>query len=47
MCIIGCFFDTLPIAPMGGKDIYDYSKKVWAGLFVGTMALYIAWILLL
>jgi len=47
MCIIGAFFDTLPIAPMSGKDIYDHSKKLWIGLFVGTLALYTVWILLL
>jgi hypothetical protein len=44
MCIISSFFDTFPIEPMGGKDIYKYHKAVWAGLFFTTLALYIVWL---
>jgi hypothetical protein len=44
MCLISAFFDTFPIEPMGGFDVYKYSKKIWLFMFVGTLALYIAWI---
>jgi outer membrane protein assembly factor BamB len=47
MCLIGAFFDTFPIPPMSGKDIFDHSKGLWAGLFVIAMALYALWVLLL
>lgn len=46
MCIIGSFFDTLPIAPMSGKGIYDHSKMLWASLFIATLFLYALWLLL-
>ena len=44
MCLISAFFDTFPIEPMSGKDIYKYNKILWAGLFIATLALYIAWL---
>lgn len=44
MCIIGAFFDTYPIEPMGGKDIYKYDKRIWAALFVFTLFLYVIWL---
>jgi hypothetical protein len=44
MCIISAFFDTFPIEPMGGRDIYKYNKKLWAVLFLGTLVLYATWI---
>lgn len=45
MCIIGAFFDTYPIEPMGGKDIYKYNKPLWVILFVATLVLYIVWLM--
>ncbi|PVX25013.1 MAG: hypothetical protein CW691_05860 [Candidatus Bathyarchaeum sp.] len=47
MCLIGAFFDTFPIAPLYGKKIFDNNKLVWTGLFVSTLAFYIAWLFLL
>jgi outer membrane protein assembly factor BamB len=44
MCLISAFFDTFPIEPMGGKDIYKYNKGLWGILFVVTLALYVLWI---
>jgi outer membrane protein assembly factor BamB len=44
MCLISSFFDTLPIEPMGGKDIYKYNKALWGILFVVTLSLYASWI---
>jgi outer membrane protein assembly factor BamB len=44
MCIISAFFDTFPIEPMGGKDIYKYNKALWGILFVVTLTLYALWI---
>ncbi len=47
MCLIGAFFDTIPIAPLYGKKIFDYSKTVWVALFVVTLAFYIFWLFLM
>jgi hypothetical protein len=44
MCLISAFFDTFPIEPMGGKDIYKYNKKIWILTFTSTLLLYIGWI---
>jgi outer membrane protein assembly factor BamB len=44
MCLIAAFFDTFPITPLYGKKIFDYSKPVWATLFVATLAFYIVWL---
>jgi len=44
MCLISAFFDTFPIEPMGGFDVYKYNKGIWLLMFIGTLALYIAWI---
>lgn len=40
MCLTMSFFDSIPIPPMNGKEIYDWSKFLWAGLFVTTFTLY-------
>ena len=47
MCLIGAFFDTIPIAPLYGKKIFDYSKPVWISLFGVTLTFYILWLFLL
>jgi YVTN family beta-propeller protein len=47
MCVIGAFVGTFPVAPMSGKDIFDHSKRLWAGLFLATMVVFAAWLLLL
>ena len=44
MCLIGAFFDTFPIEPMSGKDIYKYNKLLWVTLFLLTLGLYAIWI---
>lgn len=46
MCIIDALFDTFPVAPMNGKMIFKVSKKVWLLLFLTTLSIYIAWLLL-
>jgi outer membrane protein assembly factor BamB len=47
MCLISAFFDTFPIKPMGGADLFKYKKIAWAGVFFGTLALYVIWIVTL
>jgi YVTN family beta-propeller protein len=47
MCILGSFFGTFPISPLSGKDIYSYSRKIWAALFLVTFAIFAAWLILL
>jgi outer membrane protein assembly factor BamB len=44
MCLISAFFDTFPIEPMGGKDIFRYNKALWGILFAVTLTLYALWI---
>lgn len=40
MCLTNAFFDSIPIPPINGKDIYDWSKICWIGLFIATFTLY-------
>jgi YVTN family beta-propeller protein len=47
MCVIGSFFGTFPVPPMSGKDIFNHSKRLWAGLFVATLIIFVAWLLLI
>jgi YVTN family beta-propeller protein len=47
MCVIMSFVGTFPVAPMSGKDIFDHSKSLWAGLFFATAVIFAAWLLLL
>ncbi len=47
MSLTMAFFEALPIPPMNGKDIYDWNKLVWIGLFVATFALYTLCLLLI
>ncbi len=47
MCIILGLVDSLPIAPMSGKAIFQYKKAAWAGVFLLTLAVYVCWIMFL
>jgi Zn-dependent protease len=47
ICLTAAFFDTIPIPPMNGKDIYDWSKILWLILFIACFALYALCLLLL
>jgi hypothetical protein len=47
MCIIGSFFGTFPVSPMSGKDIFDHNKLLWTGLFITTLTIFAAWLLLI
>ena len=47
MCVIGSFVGTFPVSPMSGKDIFDHSKRLWAGLFLTTVAVFAAWLMFL
>jgi len=47
MCVIGSFFSTFPVSPMSGKDIFDYSKRLWLLLFITTLVIFVAWLLIL
>jgi len=40
MCLTMAFFDSIPIRPINGKDIYDWSKIVWVTLFIASFTLY-------
>jgi hypothetical protein len=47
MCIIGAFFDSLPISPLNGRTIFSYNKLLWGAVFGGTLILYASWLLLM
>ena len=47
ICLTMAFFDIIPIPPMNGKDIYDWSKVLWLILFIASFALYALCLLLL
>jgi len=47
ICATMAFFDIIPIPPMNGKDIYDWSKVLWLALFIACFALYVLCLLLL
>jgi Zn-dependent protease/uncharacterized protein YegL len=40
MCLTMAFFDSIPIPPINGKDIYDWNKFLWISLFTSTFTLY-------
>lgn len=46
MCVIGSLSGTFPVKPMSGKDIFDYSKRRWAELFMITIVVFGAWLYL-
>ena len=46
MCVLGSFFGTFPVAPMSGKDIFKHSKALWTTLFIVTLAIFAAWLLI-
>ncbi|MCJ7793360.1 VWA domain-containing protein, partial [Candidatus Bathyarchaeota archaeon] len=47
MSLTIAFFETLPIPPMNGKEIYNWSKTLWFALFVAAFTPYILCILLI
>jgi YVTN family beta-propeller protein len=47
MCVISAFFGAFPISPLGGKDIFAYSKRRWLVVFMITLLVFIGWLLLL
>lgn len=47
MCLTMAFFETIPIPPMSGKDIYDWNKLLWILLFILSFVLYMLCLLLL
>ena len=46
MCVIGSFFGTFPVSPMSGKDIFNHSKPLWVSLFITSLIVFAAWLLL-
>jgi Zn-dependent protease len=47
MSLTIAFFEALPIPPMNGKDIYDWSRPLWTVMFTATFALYMLCLLIL
>ena len=46
MCVLGALSSILPISPMSGRDVFDHSKRLWAILFITTVVIFGAWLLL-
>jgi Zn-dependent protease len=47
MSLTLAFFEAIPIPPMNGKDVYNWSKLLWTVLFVATFALYVLCLLVI
>ena len=47
MCLLMAFFDSIPIPPMNGKDIWDWNKLIWAAIFLISAILYTSWLIYL
>jgi YVTN family beta-propeller protein len=47
MCVIGAFFGAFPIKPLGGKNIFAYSKLNWLIMFLITLSVFVGWLLIL
>jgi hypothetical protein len=47
MCVIMSFVGILPVSPMGGRDIFRYSRRLWRLLFLVTAVVFAAWLFLL
>jgi Zn-dependent protease/uncharacterized protein YegL len=47
MCLTMALFDSLPIPPMNGKDIYDWNKLLWLGLFISAFTFYMLMLFIL
>jgi hypothetical protein len=47
MCLLSTFFDSLPIPPLNGKEIWDWSKVASILLLAVTLALNLYWIMIM
>jgi outer membrane protein assembly factor BamB len=47
MCLLMALFDSVPVTPINGKDIWDWNKLIWAAIFVVSVVLYTLWLLYL
>jgi hypothetical protein len=47
MCLLAALFDSIPIKPMNGSDVYVWNKVISVLLFLITLALNIYWLFLL
>jgi fatty acid desaturase len=45
MCVIGSFFGTFPLSPLSGKEIFSQSKRLWAGLFIASLIIFVVWLI--
>jgi hypothetical protein len=47
MCLLAAFFDSIPIPPLNGKDIWNWNKKASILLLVATFAANLYWLMLM
>ena len=47
MCLLSAFFDSIPIPPLNGRDVYEWHKKLSIFLLVATFALNMYWLTLM
>ena len=45
MCLLAAFFDSIPITPLNGKDIWDWNKNASILLLVATLAANLYWLM--
>ena len=46
ICLLGSLSATIPVKPLSGKDIFDYNKRRWAGLFLIVVIIFCSWLFL-
>jgi hypothetical protein len=47
MCLLAAFFDSIPIPPLNGKDIWDWNKGASILLLVATFTANIYWLMMM
>jgi hypothetical protein len=47
MCLLSAFFDSIPIPPLNGKDVWDWNKIVSIILLIVTFGINLIWLMLI
>ena len=45
MCLLMALFDSIPVKPMNGRDIWDWNKLIWCITFLVSAILYTLWLI--
>ncbi len=45
MCLLMALFDSIPVKPINGRDIWDWNKLIWCITFLVSAILYTLWLI--